>query len=98
MSNRGEAEAPAVHEILLRPSGRSFRASGEQTVLRSAELAGITLPSSCRNGTCRTCLRPLHAGTVHYRIPWPGLLPEEKAGGWLLPCVAYPQGDLVLGD
>lgn len=98
MSNRGEAEAPAVHEILLQPSGRSFRAGEEQTVLRAAELAGIAMPNSCRNGTCRTCLRPLHAGTVHYRIPWPGLLPEEKADGWVLPCVAYPQGDLVLGD
>jgi hypothetical protein len=35
---------------------------------------------------------------VDYRIAWPGLLPEEKAGGWVLPCVAYPLSDVVLGD
>jgi ferredoxin len=98
MSNRGEAQAPITYEVLLRPSGRSFRAPADRPLLQAAELAGIALPNSCRNGTCRTCLRPLHAGAVHYRIPWPGLLPEEKNGGWVLPCVAFPQADLVLGD
>jgi ferredoxin len=98
MSIRGEAAVPAEYEVLLRPSGRRFNAPEGQTLLRSAEAAGIAMPSSCRNGTCRTCLRPLHAGGVQYRIPWPGLLPEEKSGGWVLPCVAYPSGDLVLGD
>jgi len=97
MSHR-EDSAPAAYEVLLRPSGRSFAAPAGQTLLRSAEAAGIAIPSSCRNGTCRTCLRPLHGGSVQYRIPWPGLLPEEKSGGWVLPCVAYPLGDLVLGD
>lgn len=82
----------------LVPSGRTFETDAQNTLLDAAEMAGIALPSSCRNGTCRTCLRPLHAGTVRYRIEWPGLLPEERAGGWVLPCVAYPQSDVVLGD
>jgi len=89
---------PASHSALLRPSGRQFTAAADRTVLASAAEAGIAMASSCRNGTCRACLRPLHAGRVAYRIEWPGLLPEEKAGGWVLPCVAYPQSDLVLGD
>ena len=90
--------APALYQALLQPSGRSFTARGDLTLLASAAQAGMDLPSSCRNGTCRTCLRPLHAGSVHYRIPWPGLLPEEKTGGWVLPCVAYPLSDVVMGD
>jgi hypothetical protein len=41
----------------------------------------------------------LQRGQVTYRIPWPGLLPEERASGaWVLPCVAYPCSDVVLGD
>ena len=87
-----------MYQAVLQPSGRRFAAAADQPLLRSAEQAGIALPNSCRNGTCRTCLRPLHAGSVHYRIPWPGLLPEEKTGGWVLPCVAYPNGNVVLGD
>ena len=82
----------------MRPSGRAFEAQAQQTLLAAAEAAGVGLPNSCRNGTCRTCLKPLHAGQVAYRIPWPGLLPEERAGGWVLPCVAYPLSDVVLGD
>jgi hypothetical protein len=33
---------------------------------------------------------------VTYRIEWPGLSGEEKQDGYMLPCVAYPQSDLVL--
>lgn len=90
--------APARYLALLQPSGRTFEACADQTLLASAAAAGIEMRSSCRNGTCRTCLRPLRGGRVHYRIEWPGLLPEEKAGGWVLPCVAYPLSDVVLGD
>jgi ferredoxin len=90
--------APASFHALLQPSGRGFTAPADRPLLLAAAAAGIELPSSCRNGTCRTCLRPLHSGEVDYRIPWPGLLPEEKAGGWVLPCVAFPLSDVVLGD
>lgn len=96
MTTTGAADGP--YQATLVPSGRTFEADGHVTLLDAAEMAGITLPSSCRNGTCRTCLRPLHAGEVHYLIEWPGLLPEEKTGGWVLPCVAYPLSDVVLGD
>lgn len=93
-----EGAAPATFDVHLRPSGRRFAAPAGRTLLASALAAGIELPNSCRNGTCRACLRPLLTGEVHYRIAWPGLLPEEKAGGWVLPCVAYPASDVVLGD
>ena len=88
---------PRVHEATWRPTGLRFAAPADQPLLRSAEAAGLALPSSCRNGTCRTCLQPLVAGAVAYRIAWPGLLPEERAGGWLLPCVAHPVADVVFG-
>lgn len=62
----------------------------------SLELGGIDWPSSCRNGTCRTCLGLMLSGTVRYDIEWPGLSAEEKAEGCVLPCVAYPCGDITL--
>jgi ferredoxin len=93
-----QGAAGTIYRALLQPSGRAFDAHGDRTLLASAAAAGIEMPSSCRNGSCRTCLRPLHAGAVHYLIPWPGLLPEErKDGGWVLPCVAYPASDVVIG-
>lgn len=90
---------PAVPDdfhVQLQPSGRGFRAAAGETLLAAAARAGIELPSSCRNGTCRTCISRLREGSVAYGIEWPGLLPEEKTQGWILPCVAHARSDLVV--
>jgi ferredoxin len=54
------------------------------------------LPRSCRNGTCRECIAHLSHGRVRYRIEWPGLSADERSEGWVLPCVAVAETDLVL--
>ncbi len=87
---------PLTFEVRVGPQGPRFAAPADRTVLQSAEAAGLALASSCRNGTCRHCIRRLAQGQVRYRIEWPGLLAEEKAQGWILPCVAYPDSDLLL--
>ena len=89
---------PRVPSIRIEPSGASFEAPVDQTLLASALAAGVALPSSCRNGTCRTCMTRMLQGRVSYRIEWPGLLAQEKADGWILPCVAHPDTDLVLAE
>ncbi|MDR6856541.1 2Fe-2S iron-sulfur cluster-binding protein [Variovorax guangxiensis] len=80
----------------IEPGGLRFETEAGRTLLESAESAGIELPSSCRNGTCRTCICRLLDGEVRFRIEWPGLSREEKAEGWILPCVAEPVGDVRL--
>jgi ferredoxin len=82
--------------VTLVPAGWRFPAGAASTVLRAAEAAGIDLPSSCRNGTCRTCLCRLQSGRVRYLVEWPGLSPDEKRDGYILPCVAVALTDLVL--
>lgn len=90
-----EDSAPA-YSVWVQPLGRHFSAAPGQSLLRAAEDAGIELPSSCRNGTCRSCLCQRTAGESRHLIPWPGLSAEEKAEGWVLPCVAEACSDLVL--
>lgn len=92
----GSPACPRGFTARLAPSGPAFTAAADQSLLQSAALAGVELPSSCRNGTCRTCICQLVSGQVAYVIEWPGLLPEEKAEGWILPCVARPRSDVVL--
>jgi ferredoxin len=82
--------------IELAPSGWRFPAPQDSTVLLAAEAAGIALPSSCRNGTCRTCLCRLRDGAVRYLVQWPGLSIEEKRDNFILPCVAVAKSDLVI--
>jgi ferredoxin len=91
--------APANFQIFtakIAPSDLQFDVEGDLTLLEAAELSRIELPSSCRNGTCRTCVCRLISGEVTYAIEWPGLSAEEKAEGYVLPCVARPTTDVVL--
>jgi ferredoxin len=87
---------PRCFNARFEPAGADFTVSSDRPLLVAAEHAGVPIPSSCRNGTCRTCVCRLLDGQVRYRIPWPGLLPEEKAEGWILPCIAFPLSDVVL--
>lgn len=86
-------------QVLLQATGQSFTAREDESLLPAAHRAAVAMPSSCRNGTCRTCMRQLATGAVSYAIEWPGLSADEKAEGWILPCVARARSDLVLiGD
>ena len=88
-----------IYTVYIDGTDISFSAAADAPLLRSAELAappGLHVSSSCRNGTCRACLRKLITGKVMYRIDWPGLSADEKRDGYVLPCVAYPVSDLVI--
>lgn len=82
--------------VTVLPQGWTFEAAPDQTLLLAGLAAGIRLPHSCRNGTCRTCITQLQSGTIQHRIEWPGLSAEEKQAGWILPCVAQPRGVITL--
>lgn len=83
-------------EVRVEPRGAPVLVNADLPLLTSLRAVGVTLPSSCRNGTCRTCICRLSSGQVAYRIEWPGLSLEEKQAGFILPCVAYPVSDLVI--
>ena len=91
--------APEIFDIFtvkVSPAGLQYDVEGDLTLLEAAELSRIELPSSCRNGTCRTCVCRLVSGEVTYTVEWPGLSAEEKAEGYVLPCVARPTSNVEL--
>ena len=75
-----------------------FMVFGNISLLEGALVAGIKLRSSCRNGSCRSCLCKLSSGQIRYEIEWPGLSKDEKAGGYILPCIAFALTNLVLDE
>ncbi|MEY4883612.1 MAG: hypothetical protein RIS34_1466 [Pseudomonadota bacterium] len=89
-------ETPPFFTALVEPDAQTCDAWTNQPLLMSLEQGGMDWPSSCRNGTCRTCMTQLEGGQVRYDIEWPGLSAEEKLAGYILPCVAFPCTDLVL--
>lgn len=82
--------------IRVEPKGFAFESTREVTLLEAARKSGIIFPSSCRNGTCRTCLCRMASGRIRYDIEWPGLSADEKFDGYILPCVAHAESNLVL--
>ena len=82
--------------LRIGPGGVPLPVPPGRSLLEAARDAGLRPPSLCRNGSCRECMAQLLEGQVRYRIEWPGLSAEEKAAGWVLPCVALPVGDVVL--
>ena len=90
------AEGEKRFAAWVEPAGWRLDAPASMTLLQAALAAGVRLPSSCRNGTCRACICRLARGRVSYRIEWPGLSAEEKREGWILPCVAHPDSDVAI--
>lgn len=66
-----------------------------QTVLRAAELAGLSLPTSCGAGVCTTCAALLLAGTVD-QSEGMGVSLELQQEGYALLCAAYARSNLKI--
>ncbi|MFT3858689.1 MAG: 2Fe-2S iron-sulfur cluster-binding protein [Aquabacterium sp.] len=89
--------SPTGPSILrIEPAGWEVPILPGQSLIEAALAAGIQMPRSCRNGSCRACLCRLVSGEVSYRVEWPGLSFDEKADGDVLPCVAIPETPRVV--
>lgn len=83
--------------IKIEPSGHSFSATDDETVLEAALREGLVLPYGCRNGACGSCKGKILQGSVDYGNPQPAALAEfEKQAGYALFCQARPTSDLVI--
>lgn len=88
------AAAPAAVTLTFEQSGVSVSALSSMTLLESAEAEGVTIVSSCRAGVCQSCRTRLKAGDADCRSDV--LDPDDRAAGFVLPCVTWPNGDCVL--
>jgi ferredoxin len=87
-----------MFKVRLEPQGWQFEAPPQATLMQAARAAGIALPRSCQNGSCRACLSHLLAGQVRHTLEWPSLSVDEKAEGCILPCVAVALSDVVMAS
>ncbi|VCU68124.1 Ferredoxin-1 [Pigmentiphaga humi] len=90
------ASPAAIHAVTLLPQQWTFTAGDQESLVAAARRAGIRLPTICRNGTCRTCFSRLESGSVRYLVERPGLSAQEKAEGFILPCVAVATAPIVM--
>jgi ferredoxin len=64
-------------------------------ILDMADIAGISLPSGCKQGNCSACVVKVIAGEVD-QSEQTFLRGSEVEAGFAVSCVAYPLSDCVL--
>lgn len=85
------------YRITLWPSGRSFRAEAQETLLEAALRSGISIPFNCSSGSCGACKARVVAGRVDVTQPHDYPFTEaERARGYTLLCVSNAASDLSL--
>ncbi len=84
-------------QITVQPSGRSFVANADETLLTAGIRQGIGLPYGCKDGACGSCKCKKLSGQVTHSAYQPkALSDDELAAGYVLTCCASANSDVVL--
>ena len=80
----------------IRFEGQDYFCSSDETVLESLERHGVMLPSSCKSGTCQTCLTRALKGQPPSAAQ-KGLKDTLAAQNYFLACICKPEEDMEIG-
>lgn len=84
-------------QITVQPSGRSFVANADETLLTAGIRQSIGLPYGCKDGACGSCKCKKLSGQVTHSAYQPkALSDDELAAGYVLTCCASANSDVVL--
>lgn len=89
-----DAASRSAVTVRFTRSGRVVPVEPTVTLLEAAERNGVDLPSICRAGSCQTCRTRLVRGEVDCQAP--ALSDEDRAAGYILPCVSHATSDCEL--
>jgi ferredoxin-NADP reductase len=93
----GEPVLTVAFEVELAASGLSLTVSPEKSVLQAVEEAGVSVLSSCTEGTCGTCETTVLSGEVDHRDSL--LTPAEQAANdTMFICVSRAVGPTLVLD
>lgn len=86
-----------THQVRIEPSGHTFTALPEESLLEAALRSGVNVKYSCNNGTCGECMVRLREGEVEL-LQQPGyrFTTQERNEGFILMCSNRAAGDLVI--
>ena len=83
--------------VTVQPSGRSYEAEPNETLLTAGIRQGIGLPYGCKDGACGSCKCKKISGTVTMGPHQDKALSEaEAAEGYVLTCCGTATSDVVL--
>lgn len=80
---------------ILKYEGRQVVSREGESVLDAFLRQGVTIPFSCRNGTCHVCLQRCAQGTIPH-VAQKGLRQELRDHGYFMACKCVPLGDMEI--
>ncbi len=84
-------------KVTIQPANRSFSVHTDESILNAGIRQGVTMPYGCKDGACGSCKCLKISGDVtHGKHQSKALSGMEEANGYVLPCCAIPQSDVVL--
>ena len=89
---------PYLHPLVLLPALVGTVGGNRQLIAKADHIARYQAFAAQRltDHHAAQALARLDSGQIRYTIDWPGLLAEEKQDGWILPCVALADSDVVI--
>jgi len=86
-----------TYDITIRPSGQTFQANDNESILNAALRHGFALRHGCRNGACGSCKGKVLSGQVTYPTATPLCLrPEDLAANIQAFCQACPTSAVTI--
>ncbi|GGN67856.1 ferredoxin [Nocardia rhizosphaerihabitans] len=84
-------------EVRLAQTGRTLRVAADRSIVDVLESAGISVITSCREGTCGSCETPVLDGEVEHRDSL--LTAEERdSGATMMLCVSRARSGVLVLD
>ncbi|NMF59630.1 FHA domain-containing protein [Pseudanabaena yagii] len=95
--NAPKTSKASAATVVFRKSGKEVKCDGEESILEVAEQAGVKIRNSCRVGSCGSCKKVKLEGEVKMEGYDPEALEAaEVEAGYILCCVAFPKGKVVI--
>ncbi len=82
--------------VVFSKSGKEVDCDGEEPILNLADQEGVKIRSSCRAGVCGSCKKRKLEGEVRLEGEPEGLEESELQEGYILTCISYPIGKVVI--
>jgi len=95
--NSRSAHNKPKSSVVFAKTGQEIACDGQESILEIGEQAGIKMRSGCRAGSCGACKKLKLEGSVQMAGFDPeALTPTEQQAGYILTCMAFPVGKVVV--
>ena len=82
--------------VVFSETKEEIACSEEESILEVAQQNGVDIRGGCLQGVCGMCKKRKREGEVRYDAEPSALSSDEQQEGYILPCVAFPVGKVVV--